>query len=592
MDPTDDDNRDDGGLTFKVADQPWEFEQIHRLNYRTFVDEIPQHAANDRRVLVDRFHDQNTYLVALRGRALVAMVALRCQRPFSLDQKLGDLDRHLPAGWTRAAEIRLLATDKAHRGSRLFYRLLAVGADYMARSGFDLALISGTTRQLKLYRHLGFVPFGPLIGTPGAMYQPMYLTRDRFEAIARSLRLPVSTATGAVAAVSFLPGPVEVSDAVRQAFAAPPISHRSDEFLREFEQTRASLRRLTNAPHVQIMTGPGTLANDIIAAQLSLNGEKGLVVAAGEFGDRLLEHARRAGLDFKSLRRPWGAAIDPTEIDTALAADPAIRWLWTVHCETSTGVLNDLPALTQICARRGVRLCLDAISSLGSVPVDLAGVHLASASSGKGLRAYPGLCMVFHDRPVSPAPGRLPRVLDLGLYAECGGVPFTLGSNLLRALKAAVAAIDPPERFARTAEQGAHVRRRLLAAGLDVVAPEAPASPAVITIAFPPECRANEIGHALARDGFQLACQSDYLRQRNWLQLCLMGDHDSSTIDRMLKRLARHCRRAPRLTTALAGPTTAACPPTTGSPSSGSSTSPSSSATSSGRRRSTAASSA
>jgi catechol 2,3-dioxygenase-like lactoylglutathione lyase family enzyme len=206
---------DDAGLTFKVADQSWEFEQIHRLNYRTFVDEIPQHAANDRHVLVDRFHDQNTYLIALRGRTLVAMVALRCQRPFSLDQKLGDVDRHLPAGWTRAAEIRLLASDKSHRGSRLFYRLLAVGAEYMARNGFDLAVISGTTRQLKLYRHLGFVPFGPLIGTPGAMYQPMYLTRDRFEAIARALRLPVSTATGAAAATHFLPGPVDVTASLR-----------------------------------------------------------------------------------------------------------------------------------------------------------------------------------------------------------------------------------------------------------------------------------------------------------------------------------------------------------------------------------------
>jgi aspartate aminotransferase-like enzyme len=426
------------------------------------------------------------------------------------------------------------------------------------------------------------------------MYQPMYLTRDRFEAIARALRLPVSTATGAAAAASFLPGPVDVSDAVRQAFAAPPVSHRSDEFLREFEDTRASLRRLTSAPKVQVMAGAGTLANDIVAAQLSLERERGLVLAAGEFGDRLLDHARRARLDFTSLRRAWGAAIDVADVDAALAADPAIRWLWTVHCETSTGVLIDLPALKAICARRGVRLCLDAISSLGAVRVDLGGVHLASGSSGKGLRAYPGLCMVFHDQPVAPAPDRLPRALDLGLYADRGGVPFTLGSNLLRALGTAVQEIDPPQRFARTAEQGGHVRDHLLAAGFDVVAPAAQASPAVITIALAPDARADEIGQALARDGFHLAYQSDYLRSRNWIQIGLMGDHDPSTIEGMLKRLAHHRRRrrAARLTTAAAGPTTAACPPTTGSPSSGSSTSPSSSATSSGPRRSTAASSA
>jgi hypothetical protein len=48
------------------------------------------------------------------------------------------------------------------------------------REGFDLALISGTTRQLKLYEHLGFVPFGPLVGTPEALFQPMMLTLERF----------------------------------------------------------------------------------------------------------------------------------------------------------------------------------------------------------------------------------------------------------------------------------------------------------------------------------------------------------------------------------------------------------------------------
>src|SRR6185436_19248723 len=48
-------------LTFKVASEPWEFDQIHRLNYKTFVEEIPQHQANPDGVLVDRFHATNIY---------------------------------------------------------------------------------------------------------------------------------------------------------------------------------------------------------------------------------------------------------------------------------------------------------------------------------------------------------------------------------------------------------------------------------------------------------------------------------------------------------------------------------------------------
>ena len=99
-------------LTFKIASEPWEFEQIHRLNYKTFVEEIPQHAANQHRVLVDRFHDQNVYAICLRGREVIGMMALRCVRPFSLDQKIPNLDSYLPTGRAKICEIRLLATEK------------------------------------------------------------------------------------------------------------------------------------------------------------------------------------------------------------------------------------------------------------------------------------------------------------------------------------------------------------------------------------------------------------------------------------------------------------------------------------------------
>ena len=52
---------------FKVATEPEELEQVHRLNYRTFVEEIPQHRANSERSLVDKFHDDNVYVIAKRG---------------------------------------------------------------------------------------------------------------------------------------------------------------------------------------------------------------------------------------------------------------------------------------------------------------------------------------------------------------------------------------------------------------------------------------------------------------------------------------------------------------------------------------------
>ena len=85
-----------GSLKFKIATEDWEFAQIHHLNYQTFVEEIPQHAANPDHALVDKFHRENTYIICLDRGQVVGMIAVRDRRPFSLDAKLNNLDAYLP----------------------------------------------------------------------------------------------------------------------------------------------------------------------------------------------------------------------------------------------------------------------------------------------------------------------------------------------------------------------------------------------------------------------------------------------------------------------------------------------------------------
>src|SRR6516164_988708 len=101
-------------LVFKFASEDYEFEQIHRLNYKTFVEEIPQHSSSPSHRLVDKFHSENTYLICLAGRNLAGMLAVRGARPFSLDHKLENLDAFLPPG-RKICEIRLLAVEKRFR---------------------------------------------------------------------------------------------------------------------------------------------------------------------------------------------------------------------------------------------------------------------------------------------------------------------------------------------------------------------------------------------------------------------------------------------------------------------------------------------
>src|SRR5579872_829176 len=532
-------------LLFKVATEDWEFDLIHQLNYKTFVEEIPQHPASPTRRLVDKFHAENTYMICLHGRHLAGMLALRGKRPFSLDQKLANLDSYLPPGRS-LCEIRLLSVDKKFRRGQVFQGLMALVLQHFVEHGHDLGLISGTTRQSKLYHHLGFIPFGPLVGAEGAQFQPMYLSIESFEAGVRDFLSSRSQHNFQRPLVNFLPGPVTVSRQVRRAFERLPESHRCDAFMADFQTTKELLCRMTGARNVEILLGSGTLANDAVAAQLSLEAKPGLIVTNGEFGERLVDHARRFGLEFDVLQYPWERPFDFEAIERRLGRAPRPGWLWCAHCETSTGVLNDLKALKALCAAAQVKLCLDCISSIGTLPVDLEGVWLASCASGKGLRSFPGLGMVFYNHEIRESSMPLPRYLDLELYARQQGVPFTQSSNLVYALHAAIKRADWPARHAELTEISGWLRPRLRGLGFKILGSDGEVSPAVMTIALPVELDSVRIGGLLQEAGFLLSCNSDYLRKRNWMQICIMGEFSREKLVSLLNHLNRLCfRRAP-----------------------------------------------
>jgi predicted N-acetyltransferase YhbS len=166
-------------FTFKIANEPSEFEQIYQLNYETFVEEIPQHAQNEDQKLVDKFHDQNLYFICKKENEVIGMLCYRDKRPFSLDQKIPNLEELIPK-MERICELRLLSVKKEYRSGRVFYGIVQKLCQFVFEQNYDLALISGTTRQLKLYKHLGFTVFANPIGTDAALFYPMYQTVEHF----------------------------------------------------------------------------------------------------------------------------------------------------------------------------------------------------------------------------------------------------------------------------------------------------------------------------------------------------------------------------------------------------------------------------
>jgi hypothetical protein len=151
---------------FKTAEDPTEFEQVSRLLYRTFVEEIPSIRPTRSGGTSTAFMTRNLYLIAVSGGAVVGTIALRGTAPFSLDQKLGNVDTLLPEG-RRVCELRLLAVEPAFRTGHVFRGLVEASCAKAARAASTWPSFPGTTRQTKLYRHLGFQSFAGLVGDRG-----------------------------------------------------------------------------------------------------------------------------------------------------------------------------------------------------------------------------------------------------------------------------------------------------------------------------------------------------------------------------------------------------------------------------------------
>ncbi|MGD8484541.1 MAG: aminotransferase class V-fold PLP-dependent enzyme, partial [Thioalkalispiraceae bacterium] len=464
-------------MEFRIASQNWEFQQIHELNYQTFVEEIPQHDQNRKKMLVDKFHEQNTYIICVRHDQVIGMLALRDQRPFSLDHKLDNIEQYLPEA-QRLCEVRLLAVKKEYRNTLIFTGLLKSAMRYCLDNNYDLALISGTVRQLRLYKHLGFSPFGPLVGSKGARYQPMYIDYSAASKLLDSSKVFrdfkfIRTDTHREIK-NYLPGPVTIADPVKRMFTADAVSHRGADFKEKFNQLRKKLCQKLNAEHVQIMHGSGTLANDIVASYLKALPGKGLILVNGEFSKRLTLHAKSAGLDFDCIYFEEGTPAQVNAVEDYLQQNDSPDWLWTTWCETSTGVINDIDEILKLANQHEIKLCVDAISAIGSLPVNLHDIYLATAVSGKGLASLAGLSLVFY-RDDLLKPESIPRYFDLELYAQNDGLPFTISSNAIDALDEAVNQRDWENDIHEKQQWYHQLADQLAEIGLEIVANKNPA---------------------------------------------------------------------------------------------------------------------
>ena len=195
----------------------------------------------------------------------------------------------------------------------------------------------------------------------------------------------------------FTPGPVEIPIRILRAMSAPQPHHRTEVFRAVFKRVTADLQWLHQTEgEVLMLAASGTGALEAAVVNFMGPGDKALVLVGGKFGERWANICKAYGVAHERIQVEWGRAIDPAEVDRALAADPAITTVFGTQSETSTATVNDIQGIAKVTRGRGKRFIVDAITGVGvhPLPQDAWGVDVVITGSQKGLMSPPGLATI------------------------------------------------------------------------------------------------------------------------------------------------------------------------------------------------------
>ncbi len=211
-----------------------------------------------------------------------------------------------------------------------------------------------------------------------------------------------------------IPGPTPCPDEVLQAMSRQMINHRGPEFGQILNGVTDKLKQLFQTTNdVLVLTGSGTGGLEAAIVNTLSPGDIVLSVSTGVFGERFATIAGQFGAEVIPLRFEWGKPADPAAIRQVLQTEPHIKAVLVTHNETSTGVTNDLAAISSVGKEFDKLLLVDGISSVGSIdlPVDQWHCDVVITASQKGWMIPPGLAMVSVSQQAWQAQARayLPR---------------------------------------------------------------------------------------------------------------------------------------------------------------------------------------
>jgi len=344
------------------------------------------------------------------------------------------------------------------------------------------------------------------------------------------------------------PGPVTLTTGVRNALQRGDWCHREPEFADLTRDINSRLvrvyREMPKDFESVMLTGSGTCAVEAMLASFAPREAATLVIANGVYGERMVKMLAAQGKPHYVVKSAWGDPIDMGQVRAELDAHADITHVATVHHETTTGRLNDLTELGQLCGERDIRLMLDAVSSFGVEAIDADGWNIAAlaATANKCLQGVPGISFVLARKQLWA--GELVPAgsvyLDLAAYYQgqhgTGFSPFTQAVQPAFALLQALRELEDiggwEQRRSIYRHRAGRIAVRLKQLGLQTLLPPQEFSCVLWSWVLPEGDSYKRVHAFLKKKGFVIYAGQGGLGERIF-RIAHMGDIQNNDLERL-----------------------------------------------------------
>ncbi|MCA8201867.1 2-aminoethylphosphonate aminotransferase [Burkholderia sp. AU33545] len=342
------------------------------------------------------------------------------------------------------------------------------------------------------------------------------------------------------------PGPVTLTERVRRSLLQPDLCHRESEFFDLQDEARARLVAAYALDPAEwaavLMTGSGTAAVESMIAALVPQDGNLLVIENGVYGERITQIATQYGIAHDVLKHEWMQAPDLAQIAARLDAG-GYSHVAVIHHETTTGRLNDLGAIADVCRARGVKMLVDGVSSFGAEAIDFAGgvIDAVAATANKCLHGVPGAAFVIVRRSALAKAASRTYYLDLGRLAKLQdqrNTPFTPSVHAYYALVEALREFDEAggwrARHAHYKALADQVQAGLAARGMPLVLPEGASSVVLRAYRLPQGVTYETLHDGLKARGFVIYAGQGGL-SKELFRISTMGAIGAADVERLLE---------------------------------------------------------